>query len=1109
MTSTRRWTIAAALLLAAGCAGASRSPLAPIGQDAPGGDVQLGGSARQGDSSHTALALFTITVDPAAQLGVAQLKETRTGQQTDDVYELAIGNFITSDTLRVESVETTGHAVELHYSVTHPFKAPTELDSAPSASNRADLAVSGRVAFLIDVEDPAGNRFFSGDGEVIVNTDLVANADGYYSPGGLLNLTGFTANTFPYKVLVDETLDPRVGQSDGLPRSNGGSATGNYDPLTGWQRDTLGPRFDGWTGYGVMHHGQTVYNTLTLNRDPLLAGERFAFDAAIIVKYEDPRGGLNANEKRGNRLPPATPDLAKFVYREPHGALDIERIAFEGEGGTFLTNQVSGNELRFRVVDWDARATTTTFPDLSQDLSSASTVAQGEAGAPTLAVCIPGVLGDASTVVTLTAAALTDNDSQVGGDPSADSGVPGDALYYKETISKTVLSGQTAGTYVGLVRAIDVEDGTSSVLPLQEDLAPVTVNLPRPVAYQKFVVNMGGSGSDNLLPSLLLTTPVNVASGETTSISVGSYNDSDGDQIIVECDWDSDGSYEDVEMLNGGSGGGQVWTSPITYSNPTSQIQTRTIPVRFSDGVITSPLTYNPSLTFLLGPNLAPSAGSLALSTPATVFSGSTTMLSVLAADDPEGDPITLFIDWDNLSATPAEQRTLVAPYPPTVFTSPITYTATSPNEVRQIPVTYKDPSHAAVSYAPALSFNLVQIIGGLPSVSLTTPANIQSATTTTIQVTSATDPDGNPIQFAIDWDNHPGTPADIRTLNAPYSTPVVYTSPAPYINTTLSNSQRTIPVTVTDGINPAVAYSPSLSFQLGPNRPPAVSGSRALATTLLPSPATFTMNAGSGTASDPEGDPIAYAITNNVNASTWTGTTFPIGNLGPFTSPTTSVVFTVYATDALHAGTAGAAYPTVTGQLLCNAGALVWSANFNAGMNGFVLGQSYAPQLPNNDFTLESSFARCTTMAYMGAAFSGMCLTTGPDVGNCGVNISAYGQQLENNVVSQPFSLAGRTNARLVFDSVRNGRPGITGGQYRVYATTNGSSWTLLDQDTSAAIPEYLTDYEVSLASVAGAATVRLRFEFADPATSSTFSGIAGRYAGWSIDNVEVYACP
>ncbi|HYE78411.1 MAG TPA: hypothetical protein VEI97_10515, partial [bacterium] len=444
------WGPVAALALIAGCAGGDHSPLAPVGAGLPQGGAQLGAQAVDGDLAQSALALFTVTVDPGTQSATTRLKQTRAAQQTDDLYELSIGNFITDSTLSVESVQVTPTTIELHYSVTHPFKAPTDLDAAPTRTNRADLAVSGRVAFLMDVADASGNTFFANDGNVVANTGIILNADGYYTPAGLLTLSGFTANTFPYKVLVDETLDPRFSQADGLPRSNGGSSTGNYNPNYGWQRDTMGSLHDAWAGYGVLHHGQSAFNTLSINRDAVEDGARFSFDAAIIVKYEDPRGGVNSREKRSNRLPPPSPDLTRFVYRMPHGALDVERISFLGEAGSFQSNQISGSELRFKVVDWDARATVTAAADLHEDVTSASTVAPGEPGAPTLAVCIPGVLGGPDAVVALSPVAQMDDDTLNGGDLTPDTGLPGDALYYRETVSKAVTSGQTDGTYVGM-----------------------------------------------------------------------------------------------------------------------------------------------------------------------------------------------------------------------------------------------------------------------------------------------------------------------------------------------------------------------------------------------------------------------------------------------------------------------------------------------------------------------------------------------------------------------------------------------------------------------------------------------------------------------------------
>ncbi|HYE79117.1 MAG TPA: hypothetical protein VEI97_14135, partial [bacterium] len=307
------WWPIAALTLAAGCAGGGETPQPPLSPVTGAGPVasgaRLGGQTIDGDLGQSALALFTVTVDPGTQSATARLKQTRSGQQTDDLYQLSIGNFITDSTLTVHSVEVNPQSVELHYGVTHPFKAPTDLDGLPTRTNRADLAVSGRVVFLADVATAAGNTFFEGHGTVVANTGVVTNADGYYTPAGLLSLPGYTANTFPYKVLVDETLDPRVSQADGLPRSNGGAAIGNYHPSYGWQRDTMGALNDGWTGYGVLHQGQTAYNTVTIDRATLSDGGRFSFDAAIIVKYVDPRGGFTSKEKRGNRLPPTSPNL--------------------------------------------------------------------------------------------------------------------------------------------------------------------------------------------------------------------------------------------------------------------------------------------------------------------------------------------------------------------------------------------------------------------------------------------------------------------------------------------------------------------------------------------------------------------------------------------------------------------------------------------------------------------------------------------------------------------------------------------------------------------------------------------------------------------------------
>ncbi|HYE77775.1 MAG TPA: hypothetical protein VEI97_07305, partial [bacterium] len=409
----------------------------------------------------------------------------------------------------------------------------------------------------------------------------------------------------------------------------------------------------------------------------------------------------------------------------------------------------------------------------------------------------------------------------------------------------------------------------------------VTANPPRPEAYQTFRVNLAEPGPDpNAAPSLVLTTPANVPSGSGTSISVSNYNDADGDPITVEIDWNNDGTYDETKILAGGSGGGQTWISPSAYVNSTAVTQGRTIPVRYTDGLIAESIVYNPPLAFLLGPNEAPSPGSVVLSTPATVPNGSTTTVSVVSASDAEGDPIQFAIDWDNNPATPADLQTLQAPYTPVTYTSPIVFTGSVPNEGRNIPVTYADPAHAPVAYTPTLAFTLTGPVGSLPQVSLSTPTSVLSGNTAAITVQAANDADGNVIQLTIDWDNNPSTPADVRTIAPPYNTPLTYTSPTPYNNASLSPAGRGIPVTVSDGVNPPVAYAPSLGFTLSANRAPVITGAPALAVNPLPSPATFTMAAGNATAVDPEGDAISYTIANSVNTNTYSGSAFPIGGL-------------------------------------------------------------------------------------------------------------------------------------------------------------------------------------------------------------------------------------
>ncbi|HYE80315.1 MAG TPA: hypothetical protein VEI97_20250, partial [bacterium] len=464
----------------------------PVNSNTTTGAPGLGAIATRGDLGQAALGLYDMRIDPAAGTAAVEVLATRTAQQTDDVYQLSVGDFMRAPALEVLAVRQTATTVDVAYKVSHPFGAPADLSAPASATNRADLGIAGRVLFLADVPSPAGNTFF---GDTVLNATLVTNADGYIEPRGLLGLSGFTANAFPFKVLVDEPVNLRTNTATGTPISNEDRVIGNYDPAEGWQADNIGPDRAGWTGFGVLHQGQSATNQVKFSRADLAAAP-FNVRVAILAKYVDPRGGTTAAEKRANRLPSQPASITNFVYREPHGALDVERIQFVGATGTFVADAASPVTLRFKVVDWDARAAETSQADLALSTNPMA-VAQGEAGPPTLAVSIPGVTGGPASEIALTQGPK-DDDSVHAGDPARDTGRPRDALFYEETVTKPAGGGQSAGTFTGLVRAIDPEAFANAAawkFALGPGLTPLGGgDVPEDAVYQTFTVNQAPAG---------------------------------------------------------------------------------------------------------------------------------------------------------------------------------------------------------------------------------------------------------------------------------------------------------------------------------------------------------------------------------------------------------------------------------------------------------------------------------------------------------------------------------------------------------------------------------------------------------------------------------------
>ncbi|HYE78720.1 MAG TPA: hypothetical protein VEI97_12115 [bacterium] len=588
----------AALAAAVGCGRPDSAPTAAAApKNVPPAAVPAGGLVE------STVGLFTVTVDTAGLTARVTPAPVRGPQATDDVYHLSIDNFTRPGTLAIESVRRTATDLELRYRVTHPFAAPVNLDAAATASNRADLGIGGRVAVLLDVPAAAGNTYTFSDGAVIANTGTVSNADGYYRPLGLLPLDpSRTADTFPYKLLVDELADPRLDPNSGTPISNGGSVVGNYDAgIGGWQRPNMGADRNAWTGYGFLHQGQAATNLLALDLDAV-TGQNLTFDTAILAKYIDPRGGANAREKRANRLPKNPPDINAFVYRMPHGALDVERIDHLGTTGSIIVNQVSAAQVALRVTDWDARAVETTEADLALD-PLITNVAAGESGLPVIEISVPPVTGT-TPVVLDNGTDVRDDDTAWGGDPAVDSGIPGDGIVWEGTVTNTALSGQAPGATPGLIRALDAEETNPTAHAswrffLDPSLTPLTANAPRNDSFQAFTLDLAGPSTQPTATFTMLTPTV--GSGGMAVVQASGYSDVEGDQIEVRIDWNNDGDFSDTgesgNTLPGAGGPPVNFPSPITYTYSGSSPDTRTLPIQYTDN-ISAPKTVTPALTF-------------------------------------------------------------------------------------------------------------------------------------------------------------------------------------------------------------------------------------------------------------------------------------------------------------------------------------------------------------------------------------------------------------------------------------------------------------------------------------------------------------------------------
>ena len=244
-----------------------------------------------------AVARWQVTV--AGLSATVVLEPSRRDQETDDLYLLDVAPFFRTEDFRVTAVAEDSTTLTLSYRIRHPFPAPSDPTGPSTAQNRADLGFGGMTLFVNDLPIENTRTFFDGEGgvPVIANTDLVVNPDGYYRPAGLIDPdAGRAGNTFPFRrLVVEEGGGNRIGHPSG-------KVEGNYDLTVGWQQDTFGADNASWKGFGILHQGQAVTNKVQFSKAALSPLSPLKFEAVLIAKYNDPRGGASAWERATHRL---------------------------------------------------------------------------------------------------------------------------------------------------------------------------------------------------------------------------------------------------------------------------------------------------------------------------------------------------------------------------------------------------------------------------------------------------------------------------------------------------------------------------------------------------------------------------------------------------------------------------------------------------------------------------------------------------------------------------------------------------------------------------------------------------------------------------------------
>lgn len=422
------WPLLLLALVTLGCSGSTPAAPALVPDETPAATIDRAGALTQAIGGR-----WRLEVD-GAQVSLDPIRAASTADQ-GRLFHLDIGQFMRAKDLEIRSFEyDVDGNLRVDYAIHHPFPPPV-FANPPNAKNRADLSFSGQLLILTDV--PSGqtgvHTFYPG---IVANTEAVLDADGFVDPGDLLYRDPtIRATVFPYKLVVDELRNNREG------RSNDGSITGNFDQaLGGWQRvnmDEFGIN-NGWTGYDVLHQGQTATGSFTLSQSALAAG-RLSTELAVLIKYQDPKGTVPILNPLV-RFPQDQPaDLNVFAYHPLFGAIDASVVTVGAIEGFLSTGGGTMSTIEVAVRDWDALAPETGEPNVGED-PNLLTIQGNASGKPVVEASVPAL---SDTVFLSQVFAVGD-------------GKPGNELQYQVTIANDKGTAP-AGPVAGLLRVTDPE----------------------------------------------------------------------------------------------------------------------------------------------------------------------------------------------------------------------------------------------------------------------------------------------------------------------------------------------------------------------------------------------------------------------------------------------------------------------------------------------------------------------------------------------------------------------------------------------------------------------------------------------------------------------------